>query len=184
MDGRRTKTIRLCLASAIIISLSVLSLCARRNVVYNLSIFDLTEQQKLIWYSPDDDVKMCVVKGKDEVSSMMTTTAIGGWYGCRIIYIIAEHCGRHVAILCIADNLSNTHTNIKSIQMCESTLSIWGFRHTHTHAYTLSDGVRRPLMFTFPVTLIRSINWTFDFAPPPSVVRRYYTPTHTHNLDS
>lgn len=33
-----------------------------------MSIFDLTEQQKLIWYSPDDDVKMCVVKGKDEVS--------------------------------------------------------------------------------------------------------------------
>ena len=39
-----------------------------RNVIYNLSIFDLTEQQRLIWYSPDDDSKMCLVKGKDEVS--------------------------------------------------------------------------------------------------------------------
>lgn len=36
-------------------------------MVYNLSIFDLTEQQRLNWYSPDDDVKMCVVKGRDEV---------------------------------------------------------------------------------------------------------------------
>lgn len=39
-----------------------------RNIIYNLSIFDLTEQQKLVWYSPEDDVKMCVVKGKDEVN--------------------------------------------------------------------------------------------------------------------
>lgn len=28
----------------------------------------MTEQQKLVWYSPEDDVKMCVVKGKDEVN--------------------------------------------------------------------------------------------------------------------
>lgn len=39
-----------------------------RNVIYNLSIFDLTEQQRLIWYSPEDDIKMCLVKGKDDVS--------------------------------------------------------------------------------------------------------------------
>lgn len=37
-----------------------------RNVVYNLSLTDLTEQQRLVWYSPDEAVKMCVVKGKDE----------------------------------------------------------------------------------------------------------------------
>lgn len=38
-----------------------------RNVVYNLSLTDLTEQRRLVWYSPENDVKMCVVKGKDEV---------------------------------------------------------------------------------------------------------------------
>ncbi|XP_063220879.1 semaphorin-1A isoform X2 [Bacillus rossius redtenbacheri] len=37
-----------------------------RNLVHNLSLADLTEQQRLTWYSPDDDVKMCLVKGKDE----------------------------------------------------------------------------------------------------------------------
>uniref|UniRef100_A0A1B0DLJ8 Uncharacterized protein n=1 Tax=Phlebotomus papatasi TaxID=29031 RepID=A0A1B0DLJ8_PHLPP len=42
-------------------------LIGARNIVYNLSISDLGEQQRLIWYSPEDDVKMCVVKGKDEV---------------------------------------------------------------------------------------------------------------------
>lgn len=36
-------------------------------MVYNLSIADLSEQQRLDWHSPDSDVKMCVVKGKDEV---------------------------------------------------------------------------------------------------------------------
>ncbi|XP_055681503.1 semaphorin-1A [Lutzomyia longipalpis] len=41
-------------------------LIGARNIVYNLSISDLTEQQRLEWYSPEDDVKMCVVKGKDE----------------------------------------------------------------------------------------------------------------------
>lgn len=35
-------------------------------MVYNLSLTDLSEQQRLSWYSPDDDVKMCLVKGKDE----------------------------------------------------------------------------------------------------------------------
>ncbi|CAH1640347.1 unnamed protein product [Spodoptera littoralis] len=39
-----------------------------RNVVYNLSLTDLTEQRRLVWYSPENDVKMCVVKGKDEES--------------------------------------------------------------------------------------------------------------------
>ncbi|KAF9424911.1 hypothetical protein HW555_000212 [Spodoptera exigua] len=38
------------------------------NVVYNLSLTDLTEQRRLVWYSPENDVKMCVVKGKDEES--------------------------------------------------------------------------------------------------------------------
>lgn len=42
-----------------------------RNVIYNLSIFDLTEQQRLIWYSPEDDIKMCLVKGKDDVSCLV-----------------------------------------------------------------------------------------------------------------
>lgn len=36
------------------------------NMVYNLSLTDLSEQARLSWYSPDDDVKMCLVKGKDE----------------------------------------------------------------------------------------------------------------------
>lgn len=39
-----------------------------RNTVFNLSIHDLTEQQRLVWTSPEDDTKMCLVKGKDEVS--------------------------------------------------------------------------------------------------------------------
>ncbi|XP_059060921.1 semaphorin-1A isoform X1 [Achroia grisella] len=39
-----------------------------RNVVYNLSLTDLTEQRRLVWYSPENDGKMCVVKGKDEES--------------------------------------------------------------------------------------------------------------------
>ncbi|XP_055857492.1 semaphorin-1A isoform X3 [Episyrphus balteatus] len=41
-------------------------LVGARNVVYNLSIHDLTEQQRLLWSSPENDVKMCVMKGKDE----------------------------------------------------------------------------------------------------------------------
>lgn len=45
------------------------SLC--RNVIYNLSIFDLTEQQRLVFNSLEDDIKMCLVKGKDEVISIM-----------------------------------------------------------------------------------------------------------------
>lgn len=43
-----------------------IDLCSR-NVVYNLSLTDLTEQRRLVWYSPANDVQMCVVKGKDEV---------------------------------------------------------------------------------------------------------------------
>ncbi|XP_020291407.1 semaphorin-1A isoform X2 [Pseudomyrmex gracilis] len=34
-----------------------------RNLVHNLSLTDLTEQQRLTWYSTEKDVKMCVVKG-------------------------------------------------------------------------------------------------------------------------
>ncbi|XP_055903183.1 semaphorin-1A isoform X3 [Eupeodes corollae] len=41
-------------------------LVGARNVVYNLSIHDLTEQQRLLWSSPENDVKMCVMKGKDD----------------------------------------------------------------------------------------------------------------------
>uniref|UniRef100_A0A1B6EFF5 Semaphorin-1A n=1 Tax=Clastoptera arizonana TaxID=38151 RepID=A0A1B6EFF5_9HEMI len=37
-----------------------------RNVVHNLSLSDLSENQRLQWYSPEEAVKMCVVKGKDE----------------------------------------------------------------------------------------------------------------------
>ncbi|XP_066142408.1 semaphorin-1A isoform X1 [Euwallacea fornicatus] len=37
-----------------------------RNVVYNLTLSDLTEQQRLIWFSNEHDAKMCVMKGKDE----------------------------------------------------------------------------------------------------------------------
>ncbi|KAG7201879.1 hypothetical protein KM043_004594 [Ampulex compressa] len=37
-----------------------------RNLVHNLSLTDLTEQQRLTWYSTEKDVKMCVVKGTPE----------------------------------------------------------------------------------------------------------------------
>lgn len=37
-----------------------------RNVVYNLSLSDLTEQQRLTWFAAEQDAKMCVMKGKDE----------------------------------------------------------------------------------------------------------------------
>jgi len=39
-----------------------------RNVVYNLTFSDLNEQQRLTWYSNEHDAKMCVMKGKDDVS--------------------------------------------------------------------------------------------------------------------
>jgi semaphorin 6 len=39
-----------------------------RNLVYNLSLSDLNQQQKLTWFSNEHDAKMCVMKGKDEVS--------------------------------------------------------------------------------------------------------------------
>lgn len=38
-----------------------------RNLVYNLSLSDLNQQQKLTWFSNEHDAKMCVMKGKDEV---------------------------------------------------------------------------------------------------------------------
>ncbi|RLU25323.1 hypothetical protein DMN91_001479 [Ooceraea biroi] len=38
----------------------------RVNLVHNLSLTDLTEQQRLTWYSTENDVKMCVVKGTPE----------------------------------------------------------------------------------------------------------------------
>lgn len=37
-----------------------------RNLVHNLSLTDLTEQQRLTWYSREEDIKMCVMKGSDE----------------------------------------------------------------------------------------------------------------------
>ncbi|XP_051162887.1 semaphorin-1A isoform X2 [Leptopilina boulardi] len=37
-----------------------------RNLVHNLSLTDLTEQQRLTWYSKEEDIKMCVMKGSDE----------------------------------------------------------------------------------------------------------------------
>jgi len=49
-------------------SVSQVSRCrlAFRNLVHNLSLTDLTEQQRLTWYSTENDVKMCVVKGTPE----------------------------------------------------------------------------------------------------------------------
>ncbi|XP_035777828.1 semaphorin-1A-like [Anopheles albimanus] len=41
-------------------------LVGARNIVYNLSIYDLSETTRLSWYSSEDDIKMCIVKGKDE----------------------------------------------------------------------------------------------------------------------
>ncbi|XP_065166880.1 semaphorin-1A isoform X2 [Atheta coriaria] len=37
-----------------------------RNLVYNLSLSNLVEQQRLTWFSNENDVKMCVMKGKDD----------------------------------------------------------------------------------------------------------------------
>lgn len=39
---------------------------AYRNLVHNLSLTDLTEHQRLAWYSPPDDIRMCQMKGKDD----------------------------------------------------------------------------------------------------------------------
>lgn len=44
------------------------SFCCR-NLVYNLTLVELEEQQRLTWYSNENDANMCVVKGKDEVSA-------------------------------------------------------------------------------------------------------------------
>uniref|UniRef100_A0A224X817 Semaphorin-1A n=1 Tax=Panstrongylus lignarius TaxID=156445 RepID=A0A224X817_9HEMI len=41
-------------------------LVGARNLVYNISIVDFTEAQRLQWDSPEEVIKMCVVKGKDE----------------------------------------------------------------------------------------------------------------------
>jgi len=35
-----------------------------RNVVYNLSLFDLSENERLIWDPPNDGVQLCLMKGK------------------------------------------------------------------------------------------------------------------------
>ncbi|XP_050537990.1 semaphorin-1A-like isoform X2 [Daktulosphaira vitifoliae] len=41
-------------------------LVGARNMMYNLSLPDLTENQRLEWHSTDVDYKLCLVKGKDE----------------------------------------------------------------------------------------------------------------------
>ncbi|CAH1364920.1 unnamed protein product [Tenebrio molitor] len=53
-----------------------------RNLVYNLSLSDLNQQQKLTWFSNEHDAKMCVMKGKDEENCqnyirIMAKTAAG-----------------------------------------------------------------------------------------------------------
>ncbi|KAE8746551.1 hypothetical protein FOCC_FOCC006785, partial [Frankliniella occidentalis] len=53
-----------------------------RNLVYNLSLTDLSENQRLVWFSKPDDIEMCIVKGKDEESCqnyirILTRTAPG-----------------------------------------------------------------------------------------------------------
>ncbi|KAL9927449.1 LOW QUALITY PROTEIN: semaphorin 1a [Glossina fuscipes fuscipes] len=62
-------------------------LVGARNIIYNLSIHDLNEQQRLVWYSPEDDQKMCVVKGKDEEACqnyvrIMVVTSPGRLFVC------------------------------------------------------------------------------------------------------
>lgn len=39
--------------------------------MYNVTLADMQEQQRLTWYSHDQDAKMCVMKGKDEVSEIL-----------------------------------------------------------------------------------------------------------------
>jgi len=41
-------------------------LIGARNAVYNISLADLSENQRLEWHSTDADYKICLVKGKDE----------------------------------------------------------------------------------------------------------------------
>ncbi|KAI8117621.1 Semaphorin-1A, partial [Lucilia cuprina] len=62
-------------------------LVGARNIVFNLSIHDLQEQQRLVWNSPEDDQKMCVVKGKDEEACqnyirIMVVTSPGRLFVC------------------------------------------------------------------------------------------------------
>ncbi|GBL76746.1 Semaphorin-1A [Araneus ventricosus] len=41
-------------------------LVGARNIVYNLSLDTLQEKKRLEWYSSDDDINMCKMKGKSE----------------------------------------------------------------------------------------------------------------------
>jgi semaphorin 6 len=41
-------------------------LIGSRNIVYNISLTSLQENKRLEWYSPDEDVRMCRLKGKSE----------------------------------------------------------------------------------------------------------------------
>lgn len=50
-----------------------------RNVIYNLSIADLSEQHKIIWRASEDDTNMCNVKGKDEVKFTVDGIVSKAW---------------------------------------------------------------------------------------------------------
>lgn len=79
-----------------------------RNTVYNLSISDFTEQRRLVWHSPENDVKMCVMKGKDDVSIIIESLDCisfrfaFGWVGSGLVWcafvlisfvgLRAKHC--------------------------------------------------------------------------------------------
>ncbi|GIY90834.1 hypothetical protein CEXT_441672 [Caerostris extrusa] len=41
-------------------------LVAARNIVYNISLDTMQERKRLEWYSSDDDINMCKMKGKSE----------------------------------------------------------------------------------------------------------------------
>ena len=41
-------------------------LVGARNIIYNISLSSLEENRRLEWFSPDEDVKLCRLKGKSE----------------------------------------------------------------------------------------------------------------------
>lgn len=68
-----------------------------RNIVYNLSISDLSEQRRLVWHSPENDVKMCVMKGKDDVS---IESIIIHNYKLNIHYGLCQRSGKTFQFIC------------------------------------------------------------------------------------
>uniref|UniRef100_A0A1A9ZD52 Uncharacterized protein n=1 Tax=Glossina pallidipes TaxID=7398 RepID=A0A1A9ZD52_GLOPL len=69
----------------------------KTNTIYNLSIHDLNEQQRLVWYSPEDDQKMCVVKGKDEIAvSFLKVTA---WLSFHTFLEVNQTCPINIVTL-------------------------------------------------------------------------------------